>query len=388
MPRDDRPRGPRSTVIDPHIYDAGERAARERARAARLRDQALRNQALDVARAQEGIRRAGVTYGPRSSRRGPRDVLVDTTRNFVRRYGWRAYAIPIMVFVTVVALISSESARHHSAAPRLAANGATGVNGKVAAAPSTPPMAPSHIALKDDAPGQNAQNTVPKGFALPPGASYTMRGDGTYRILKGTSPKVGHGTLYRYSIDVENGVTGVNLKQYENDVVTTLSDPRSWSGHGVSLERVDSGYINFHVTLTSALTVRKLCGYSIPVETSCYAPYGSVDGLDVNRVVFDVARWMRGSTAYAGDLATYREYMINHEDGHALGHEHAHECLPDGLAPTMMQQTFGLRSAATHKLCQANPWPYPTNAKGQVAKGAPGAEQPDTPQNDEYGLGD
>jgi hypothetical protein len=62
---------------------------------------------------------------------------------------------------------------------------------------------------------------------------------------------------------------------------------------------------------------------------------------------------------------------------------HAHQCLPGGLAPVMMQQTFGLRSAATGQWCEANPWPYPTGAKG-----APGPEQPDTPANDEYGLGD
>jgi hypothetical protein len=49
----------------------------------------------------------------------------------------------------------------------------------------------------------------------------------------------------------------------------------------------------------------------------------------------------------------------------------------------MMQQTFGLRSAATGKMCQANPWPYPPGATD-----APGAEQPDTPQNDEYGIAD
>ncbi len=74
--------------------------------------------------------------------------------------------------------------------------------------------------------------------------------------------------------------------------------------------------------------------------------------------------------------------MINHEDGHALGHQHAHQCLPGGLAPVMMQQTIGLRSAATGKICQANPWPYPAGAAG-----APGAEQPDTAANNEYGSG-
>jgi hypothetical protein len=129
------------------------------------------------------------------------------------------------------------------------------------------------------------------------------------------------------------------------------------------------------------MTVRHLCGYTVHVETSCYASAGGASA--VNRVVLNVARWVRGSTAYVGDLNAYRIYMINHEDGHALGHQHAHQCLPDGLAPVMMQQTFGLRSAATGRLCEANPWPYPPGAKG-----APGAEQPDTPQNDEYGLGD
>ena len=76
--------------------------------------------------------------------------------------------------------------------------------------------------------------------------------------------------------------------------------------------------------------------------------------------------------------------MINHEDGHALGHQHAHQCLPGGLAPVMMQQTFGLRSAETGKMCQANPWPYP-------ARREPGPRAPNSPTpaaNDEYGLGD
>jgi hypothetical protein len=92
---------------------------------------------------------------------------------------------------------------------------------------------------------------------------------------------------------------------------------------------------------------------------------------------------VRGATPYLADLPSYRIYMINHEDGHALGHQHAHQCLPGGLAPVMMQQTFGLKSATTGALCGANPWPYPPNTKG-----APGVEQADTPQNDEYYLGD
>ena len=149
------------------------------------------------------------------------------------------------------------------------------------------------------------------------------------------------------------------------------------SGHGVSVQRVDSGHIAFHVTLVSMMTVRNLCGYTIPVETSCYVRAGQTSS--VNRVVFDNARWVRGATAYLGDLQAYRIYMINHEDGHAMGHNHAHECLSNGYAPAMMQQTIGLTDPNTGKLCAANPWPYPPGVKG-----APGAEQLDTPQNSEF----
>ena len=49
----------------------------------------------------------------------------------------------------------------------------------------------------------------------------------------------------------------------------------------------------------------------------------------------------------------------------------------------MMQQTFGLTLGRDRQICEANPWPYPPGAKG-----APGAEQPDTAQNNEYNLGD
>jgi hypothetical protein len=325
-----------------------------------------RDERDDVVQARQGVRNAGVTYGPRQSRR----TIVDTWQDFTGRYGWRAYALPVLLVITVAALMTTSNVGQHVARQP-----------KAAADIPAPPVASSSFTLKNDAPPGKHNDTVLKAGALPAGAPYTSTGDGTFRVLKGTSPVVGKGRLYRYSIEVENGIQNVDLTQFQNLVVTTLSDARSWSGHGVSLERVDSGPIDFRVTLTSSMTVRQLCGYDIHVETSCYAPAGGAS--NVNRVVFNIARWVRGSAAYVGDLAAYRVYMINHEDGHALGHQHAHECLAGGLAPVMMQQTFGLRSAATGALCQANPWPYPPGVKG-----APGAEQPDTSANDEYGLGD
>ena len=327
------------------------------------------NSAEDVVRARAAVRHAGVTYGPRTRRRS----VGDTWRDFAHRYGWRAYALPVLLVLTLAALLTTNEVARKAASSSVAQPGGAAPAGNAA-----PPLASGSIALKEDqaSSSQNVNNDVLKVGALPPGPPYTRQGDGTFRILKGTSRAVGSGPLHRYSIEVENGVTGIDLSAFQKLVVQTLSDSRSWSGHGVALQRVDSGPIDFHVTLTSSLTTRKFCGYSIPVETSCFDP-------DNHRVVLNVSRWVRGSAAYVGDLAAYRIYMINHEDGHALGHVHAHECLPGGLAPVMMQQTFGLRSAATGKMCGANPWPYPPGVAG-----APGAEQPDTSQNDEYGLSD
>jgi hypothetical protein len=300
----------------------------------------------------------------------------DTWRDFAHRYGWRAYALPVLIVLTIAALLTTnEVARKAGGAGAGAAAGGPKAG---AAGPAGPPVASSSIALKEDQASSSGKinNEVLKAAALPPGPGYTAQGNGSFRILPGSSHAVGSGPLRRYSIDVENGITGVDLKQFQRLVVTTLADPRSWSGHGVTLQRVDSGPVDFRVSLTSSHTVRDYCGYDIHVETSCFDAKNG-------RVVLNVSRWVRGSTAYVGDLAAYRIYMINHEDGHALGHQHAHQCLPGGLAPVMMQQTFGLRSAATGKMCGANPWPFPPGAKG-----APGPEQPDTPQNDEYGLSD
>ena len=302
----------------------------------------------------------------------------ESVREFVRRYGWRAYALPVLAVVTVVALLTvrTEPPQRGNAA-------ANDTQAARSVGESSPPVAPKSIPLKSDASGGGATTEVLKLGQLPPGAPYTKAGNGTFRVLQGHTGVVGKsGRLFRYDIEVENGITGIDLAEFANLVDKTLDDPRSWSGHGVRLQRVSSGPVDFRVSLTSAMTVRKYCGYDIPIETSCYAAAGSASAATVNRVVLDDARWVRGASPYVGDLAAYRVYMINHEDGHALGHEHAHQCLPDGLAPVMMQQTIGLKSAVTGARCGANPWPYPPGAKG-----APGAEQPDTPANSEYTIG-
>lgn len=296
-------------------------------------------------------------------------------RGFVQRYGWRAYALPALVVITVVALATSGRGSHPAAAS--GSGGAPAPTNHAAPAGGTtpaPPTAAVSSQIKVDQAGSGAVNQALAADALPSGAPYTMQGTGAFSVLPGTGPVVGTGTVRRYSIDVEGGITGVDLAAFANTVTTVLSDPKSWAGHnGVALQRVDSGRVDFHVSLTSALTVRKLCGYEIQIETSCWDP-------GISRVVLNVSRWVRGDAAYIGDLDAYHVYMVNHEDGHALGHQHAHTCLADGLAPAMMQQTIGLKST-TGQMCQANPWPFPPGATD-----APGPEGPDTNANNETTL--
>ena len=86
------------------------------------------------------------------------------------------------------------------------------------------------------------------------------------------------------------------------------------------------------------MTVREGCGYDIPLEASCYNPASSTSQ---PRVFINEARWVRGAVPFQGDVGSYRQYLINHEVGHAIGYQRHEPCGENGeLAPVMMQQTF------------------------------------------------
>lgn len=293
--------------------------------------------------------------------------FIQGLRTFVHRYGWRAYALPVLAVVTVVALVSTSAPTHKAAKKAIPPPASQAQNSRPAQ--SAPASGSGSTELKSDQAGANVQNEALASDQLPKGGAYTKQGDGTFRTLPGTTPVVGSGPLHKYTIDVENGVTGIDLNAFAAQVDKVLDDSRSWTHTGLSLQRVDSGPADFHISLTSSMTVRNLCGYELRIETSCYAADND------SRVVENVARWVRGDQAYIGDLNAYHMYMINHESGHALGHIHSHVCLSNGLAPVMMQQTIGLKSVGG-EICQANPWPFPPGATN-----APGVEAPDTPQN-------
>lgn len=272
----------------------------------------------------------------------------------------------MLLVLTVAGLATLGSGPKSSVAARPASPtvGQSAASRPAASRPAAPrPAAPSTAKVEPS----NPDNEGLAADRLPPGRAYTTQGKGTYTVLPGTSPVFGSGPLRRYVIEAEDGITGVDLRAFAGAVVSTLDNPRSWTGgpKNVSLQRVSTdAQADFRVSLTTSMTVRPVCGYDIKVETSCWD-----DQHGPSRVYLNVARWVRGDTSFGQDVATYHLYMINHEVGHAIGHVHTFACLPNGLAPVMMQQTLTLKEnqGTGPKICMPNAWPYPPGVDPTIA---------------------
>ncbi|MEO6504059.1 MAG: DUF3152 domain-containing protein [Jatrophihabitantaceae bacterium] len=300
--------------------------------------------------------------GPAGPGRGARNRW----RAFAGRYGWRAYALPLLTAVSLVAIFNIST--HRDPSPVRAGASAPAPQSTVATPQSSRPTAASSRsttgkpATSSPAPTPTPTPTPLSPLALPAGAAYSMTGQGSFSTIPGSSGVLGRGQLYRFTIDVENGISGADPQVFAAAVMSALSDQRSWiATDAVALQRVDSGPVDFRVSLTAPLTVRPLCGYSLRMETSCYAG-------GAGRVVLNLSRWVRGAQVFGDDLTNYRRYLVNHEVGHAVGHNHAHYCLANGLAPIMMQQTIGTKT--DNGQCRVNSWPFPAGVPD-----APGAEQ-------------
>jgi Protein of unknown function (DUF3152) len=263
-------------------------------------------------------------------------------------YGWRVYALPILVALTV--FVVHDVAR----SPRLPAQraGALDAVGN--------PLIPNPLS----GPGFNAAKVSAE---LPGGGPFSVRGAGTWRVIPGEDMLFGTGQLFTYTVEIEDGVEleGGPLG-FAATVDSTLRNPKSWIGSGrYQFQRIDNPRTAvLRISLTSQETTRALCGFRIPFDASCWQP-------DAHRVVINTARWARGAVAFQGNVVQYQQYVVNHEVGHGLGFPHI-ACDAQGhLAPVMMQQTWSVADndlaalntdhvTADGLVCQPNAWPFPT----------------------------
>jgi hypothetical protein len=196
---------------------------------------------------------------------------------------------------------------------------------------------------------------------------FPSSGPGSFVFATSRGPALGTaGRLRRFRVGIEKGVAE-DLTAFATTVDKTLGDPRGWTASGqVRLRRVAPGeQTDFTIYLATPETARKMCaqGRVDIVEhgqpyTSCRAP---------GKVILNLARWRQSVPDFVNagvPLDLYRQYMINHEVGHELGH--GHELCPGKgrPAPVMQQQTLGLYG------CVANAWPY---LNGKRYAGPPGA---------------
>lgn len=326
---------------------------------------------------------------PRTSFAVPRSHSgSEALRRFAEEYGWwRVVAIPLLAVLTVWLLV--DIARSDDIIPTGTSAAATSAAEAGDVGEGTPDDgAGDQLAHEVTGPDPNNTNggessdSAAAAKELPAGGAYTEKGDGTYRAVGMPGQEVGKGTekTVRYAIEIENGV---DTSAYGGDdafakvVDATLADPRGWIEDErykfVHVSSEDNPDTTFQ--LTSVGTTAELCGSQIDMETSCHT---GITGKST--VIINESRWVRGAHPFEGDVGNYRQYLVNHEFGHAIGYSEHQPCTHNGgLAPVMMQQTLSLSNRELKQLspdevypdnsdvCEPNPWPYPNPLTTDVA---------------------
>jgi hypothetical protein len=126
-------------------------------------------------------------------------------------------------------------------------------------------------------------------------------------------------------------------------VRATLADARGWPRAGYRfVEKADAPY---RIVLAEPDDAEALCRpYDVFRRYSCQLG---------PTVVLNADRWRQATPEWTGDLAGYRQMLVNHEVGHLLGLKHpAVQCpVPGRPARVMSQQSTELHG------CLPNPWP-------------------------------
>ncbi len=273
-----------------------------------------------------------------------------------RRHGRRraksraAIAGPLGVAVVLLFVVSAGYAAWHKSQDTVgSAVLDQGITATTAPPPSATAKGGGSPSTRPSA-GHNPKSSSPSASHTPsvPPTSVPKSGSGHFSTAKASGSASGRGTIRRYKVEVEGGIT-LSATDAAHEIAAVLANPRGWTADGHDgFQLVSSGHADFVIKIATPDTVDDICGAAGLLtrgEVNC----------DVGAtVVVNLKRWMLGSPEFDGPIGDYRALIINHEVGHRIGHHHEGCPGPGKPAPVMMQQIKGLKG------CTANQWPYDT----------------------------
>lgn len=139
-----------------------------------------------------------------------------------------------------------------------------------------------------------------------------------------------------------------DLNEFLQILKSVLQDPKGWRSYGYEFVEGNNekAVKKVEILLCTDKYVKKTCN---TINLSCYDP-------QTDKIYLNFNNWQGGSKSDL-PINRYREYVINHEMGHALGFEHTKCPKTAGNKASVMQQ---MSKGPDHiKPCVSNEWPLP-----------------------------
>jgi hypothetical protein len=207
------------------------------------------------------------------------------------------------------------------------------------AATSSPTRSPPARPAAEPSPPRSRTPAAPATTAA---VEIPVSASGRLAVVPGRVAPAGPGRPLTYRLGIEGGLP-LDGAAVAAEVHRVLTDPRGWQPiEEVAFGRTD-GDASFELIIASPAMTDRLC---YPLDT-----IGELSCRNGDKVILNARRWATAVPWYAGRMADYRAYLVNHEVGHRLGHGHKPCPAPGAPAPVMLQQSKSLYG------CKANPWP-------------------------------